>query len=102
MSSKSGVQLNETRLKPLINKYAAQRAELKKKIKDESLSFEERFKCMRQLDKLPKRSSQVRYKTRCLKTFRAGGVIRKVGLKQYPFLQCVSQGILPGFTLISW
>lgn len=73
-----------------IKKYAALRAELKKK-KDYAA-----------LSKLPKNASPVRAVNRCTKTGRRHAFLRKFGCSRLTFREDALSGLIPGVTKASW
>jgi len=73
-----------------VKKYAALRAELKKK-KDYAA-----------LTKLPKNASPVRTVNRCTKTGRRHGFLRKFGCSRLTFREDALSGLIPGVTKSSW
>jgi len=73
-----------------VARYAAIRAELKKKGDYEALA------------KLPRDASPVRQRNRCSITGRANGYIRKFGISRQCFREMAHQGLIPGVTKSSW
>jgi small subunit ribosomal protein S14 len=73
-----------------VKKYAALRAELKKK-KDYAA-----------LTKLPKNASPVRVVNRCTKTGRRHAFLRKFGCSRLTFREDALSGLIPGVTKASW
>lgn len=73
-----------------VKKYAALRAELKKK-KDYSA-----------LSKLPKNASPVRLVNRCSMSGRRHGYLRKFGCSRLTFREAALNGLIPGITKASW
>jgi small subunit ribosomal protein S14 len=71
-------------------KYAALRAELKKK-KDYAA-----------LSKLPKDASPVRLVNRCSMSGRRHGYLRKFGCSRLTFREAALNGLIPGVTKASW
>jgi len=71
-------------------KYAAVRAELKKK------------KDYAGLCKLPKNASPVRIVNRCAKSGRRHGFLRKFGCSRLTFREDALSGLIPGVTKASW
>ena len=61
--AKASVINREKRRTKLVLKYAAKRAELKKRGTDLNLSMDERFEALQELQKLPRDSSPVRGQT---------------------------------------
>jgi small subunit ribosomal protein S14 len=89
MAKKSIIARNEKRQR-LVAKYAAKRAELKA------------AGDMVGLQKLPRNSSAVRVRNRCLVTGRGKGVYRKFGLCRNMFRLLALEGKIPGIRKSSW
>ena len=73
-----------------VKKYAALRAELKKK-KDYAA-----------LSKLPKNASPTRVVNRCSMSGRRHGYLRKFGCSRLTFREGALNGLIPGVTKASW
>jgi small subunit ribosomal protein S14 len=73
-----------------VKKYAALRAELKKKKDYVALS------------KLPKNASPTRVVNRCSMTGRRHGYLRKFGCSRLTFREAALNGLIPGVTKASW
>jgi len=86
----------------LTRKYADRRAELKARIKDASLSFEERYAAQLAMQKLPRDSSAVRQRNRCRITGRPHGYYRKFGLARNKLREAAMRGDIPGLVKASW
>ena len=86
----------------IVQKYASKRAELKAKIKDQSLSAEERMDAMRRLQRLPRDANPVRLRNRCRITGRPHGYYRKFGLGRNKLREAAMQGDVPGLVKASW
>jgi small subunit ribosomal protein S14 len=86
----------------LVRKYAARRAELKRKSKDAKLPFEERQAAREALAKLPRNSSPVRLVTRCMVSGRPRAVYREFMLSRIAFRDMAHRGELPGVHKASW
>lgn len=86
----------------LVLKYAARREELKRRGRDMRLSPEERQTAREALAKLPRNSSPVRLKTRCIMTGRSHAVYRKFMLCRIAFRTLALEGKLPGIMKASW
>ena len=86
----------------LVRKYAAKRADLKRRAKDTSLSPEERQAALQALAKLPRNSSPVRLRTRCIVSGRPRAVYRKFMLSRIAFRELAHAGQLPGVHKASW
>ena len=101
MAKKSKI-VREHKLFKKVQKYAALRAELKKIIKNPSSSSEDIKAAVAKLDKLPRSSSPIRIRTRCFKTGRPRGVIRRFNLSRIAFREMALKGEIPGITKASW
>ena len=101
MAKKSKI-VREHKLIKKVQKYAALRAELKNIIKDLDSSHEDKKAAVAKLDKLPRSSSRIRIRTRCFKTGRPRGVIRRFNLSRIAFREMALKGEIPGITKASW
>lgn len=101
MAKKSAVERNKKRIR-LVKNYAVKRAELKAITRDKSVSAEDRFKAALQLAKLPRNSSKVRVRNRCLITGRSRGVYRKLKMSRIALREFGSAGLIPGLVKSSW
>lgn len=88
--------------KKMVKRDANKRAELKKIIKDRSISPEERFQAMMKLDEMPKNGSKIRMRNRCALTGRPRGYYRKFNLSRIALRDLASRGELPGVVKSSW
>ena len=89
MAKMSWIERNK-RKAATVKKYAALRAELKKK-KDYAA-----------LAKLPKDASPVRVVNRCSNTGRRRAYLRKFGCSRLTFREDALNGLIPGVTKASW
>jgi small subunit ribosomal protein S14 len=89
MARKSLIAREEKRRR-LVNKYAGLRKELKEKGDYEGLQ------------KLPKNSSPVRLKNRCMITGRARSYYRKFGISRLVLREMALKGEIPGLKKSSW
>ncbi len=101
MAKLSMVQ-RELKRERLVKKYAAKRAEIKAKLKDPSLSYDEQESLRVALQKLPRDSSPVRQRNRCQITGRPHGVYRKFGLARTKLREATMRGDVPGLRKASW
>jgi len=85
-----------------VEKYAAKRAELKKAMKDQTLSPEERAAAQQKFHALPRDSSPVRMRNRCRITGRPHGFYRKFGLSRNKLREAAMRGDIPGLVKASW
>lgn len=86
----------------LHNKFEIQRIHYKSLLSDLSLSKEFRSNMMTLLNKLPRNSSKVRIKNRCILTGRGHSVLRICKLSRIKFRELAAQGLLMGVTKSSW
>ncbi|MAI07623.1 MAG: 30S ribosomal protein S14 [Magnetococcales bacterium] len=100
--AKVGFVNRQTKRERMSNNDAAKRAELKAKIINEELGFEERMEARNQLNKMRTNGSKIRLRNRCQITGRPRGVYRKFGLCRITFREMASDGKLPGVTKSSW
>lgn len=101
MAKKSAINKQRRREK-LVRKYAAKRAEFKRIANDMSLSPEERLQARQKLAALPRNSSPVRLRTRCIVSGRPRAVYRKFMLSRIAFRELAHAGHLPGIHKASW
>lgn len=80
----------------LCDKYAAKRAELKKRV------LEGDQEAMFELTKLPPNSSPVRKRNRCQLDGRPRGFMREFGMSRVKFRQLAGAGVIPGVKKSSW
>lgn len=85
-----------------VEKFAAKRAELKAIIINVKLSDEERAAAREKLQSLPRNSSPVRLRNRCLLTGRSRGVFSKFGLGRIKLREYAMRGEVPGVVKASW
>ncbi|MDC0947914.1 30S ribosomal protein S14 [Gammaproteobacteria bacterium] len=101
MAKKSMIAREAKRTK-VSQRLAQKRADLKQKVTNESLSFDERWDAMMALQKLPRDSSKVRGRNRCALTGRPRGYYRKFGLSRNKLREVIMRGEAPGVTKASW
>ena len=89
MAKTSWIERNDKK-RATVKKYAALRAELKKK------------KDYAGLSKLPKNASPVRVVNRCAMSGRRHGFLRKFGCSRLTFREDALNGLIPGVTKASW
>ncbi len=101
MAKKSMIAREVKRAKAA-SRFAAKRDELKKKIKDPSLGYEDRFAAVQELQKLPRDSSPHRQRNRCAITGRPRAYYRKFGLARTKLRETAMRGEIPGLVKSSW
>ena len=92
----------DKRQRKLVAKYRAKRAELRAKIRDKDLSFEEKLIAQQQMQSLPRDSNRVRLRNRCIITGRSRGVYSKFGLGRNKLRELAMVGSIPGLRMASW
>lgn len=88
--AKESMKAREIKRAKLVAKYAAKRAELKKKGDYEGLQA------------IPRNASPVRLHNRCKLTGRPKGYIRQFGISRIQFREMASNGLIPGVKKASW
>lgn len=101
MARKSSIESNNNRRK-LIDAKKVTRKDIKSKLKDRNLGFEERIRLVHKLAEMPRNSSCVRYRNRCLLSGRSRGYYRKFALSRIALRELASSGMLPGIIKASW
>ena len=101
MAKKGMIERNLRRTR-VVEKYASQRAELKRQMADPEIADEEFYAAQRKLACLPRNSSRVRIRNRCSVTGRPRAYLRKYRLSRITFRELASQGQIPGVTKSSW
>lgn len=92
----------DKRQRKLVSKYKDIRDELRSKIRDADLSFEEKLVAQAKMQSLPRDSNKVRLRNRCLVTGRSRGVYRKFGLARNKLREYAMNGLIPGLRKASW
>jgi small subunit ribosomal protein S14 len=88
--AKESMKAREVKRAKLIEKFAEKRAKLKEDGDFAALSL------------LPKNSSKIRLRNRCMITGRPRGFIRQFGISRIVFREMASQGLIPGVKKASW
>jgi len=101
MAKQSSIQKNLNR-RNIVKKFNKKRQSLKKQIMKKDLSIEERFKIQSKLNELPRDSSIIRVRNRCILTGRTRGVYRKFRLSRIKIRELSMSGALPGVVKSSW
>jgi small subunit ribosomal protein S14 len=100
--AKTSMVNREVKRTKLVKRYAKQRAELKRVIRDLETSDEERHAAVAKLTKLPRDSSASRQRNRCAITGRSRGNYRKFGLGRSKLREAAMRGDIPGLHKASW
>ncbi len=100
MAKKSIIEREKKRQK-LVIKYLSKRYNLKNQI-TQAESLQQKLELHRKLQQLPRNSSPVRLRNRCLITGRSRGYFKDFGLSRHVLREMAHQGFLPGITKSSW
>jgi small subunit ribosomal protein S14 len=92
----------QKRRERLVNLKWDKRQKLKKIIKDHHVSSEDKLAAQIELNKMPRNSSPVRLRNRCLITGRPRGYLRKFKMSRICFRERANQGLIPGVFKASW
>jgi small subunit ribosomal protein S14 len=88
--AKESMKAREVKRAKLVKKYATKRAALK---------AEGNYVAMSQL---PRNSSSIRLRNRCMLTGRPRGYMRQFGISRITFREMASKGLIPGVRKASW
>jgi small subunit ribosomal protein S14 len=100
--AKLSVVLRDRKRRLLVEKHKEKRLALKKVIESSSSSYEEKQKAVAALAVLPRDSSPVRIRNRCLITGRPRGYFRRFGLSRHKLREHAMSGGIPGIRKASW
>jgi len=100
--AKKSMIAREVKRKKLAAQYGAQRAAIRQRVTDESLSYDDRWEAMIELQKLPRDSSKTRQRNRCALTGRPRGYFRRFGLARNALREVVMRGEARGVVKASW
>lgn len=101
MPRRAKIVSNDKRRK-MAEKHLKLRKELRAKVKNTTLSDDERWAAQDKLQKLPRNSCENRVRSRCVITGRSRGVYRAFGLSRLEFRRLALRGMIPGVTKSSW
>ena len=101
MAKKSAIN-NNNKKKVLVENKKVTREALVSVIKNKNTSFEDRIAAVHKLAEMPRNSSRVRIRNRCVLTGRPRGFYRKFSMSRIALRELASAGILPGVTKASW
>ncbi len=101
MAKKSAIARNKKRARMAANQ-EAKRSELRAKMKDPSLSYEEKQDVMFTLQTLPRNGAKVRVLNRCQISGRPKAVYRKFRVSRIVLRELAHQGMVPGMRKASW
>ena len=101
MAKKSAIARNEKRAR-MADKQDAKRKELRAKLKDPNLGYEEKQSVMFQLQSMPRNGARVRVLNRCLISGRPKAVYRKFRVSRIVLRELAHAGMVPGMRKASW
>ena len=94
--------LRDRRREKLIHKHAATRRELRKRLKDATVSIDEKLEIQQKFAKLPRNSCPTRLNRRCRISGRSRSYYRKFGISRIALRDLALKGQLPGMRKSSW
>ncbi|MCC5875192.1 MAG: 30S ribosomal protein S14 [Candidatus Sumerlaeia bacterium] len=100
--AKTSVIARNAKRKALNDKYRDKRTELKKIISDTNAEPDQVMEAFVALQKLPRNSSKIRLRSRCVLTGRGRGVLTRFGLCRNEFRRLAHEGQIVGVTKSSW
>ena len=92
----------QARRKKLVDLKWDERQKLKKIVRSIHVDQEERIEAQKKLNALPRNSSPVRLRNRCILTGRPRGYLRKFGMSRLCFRELANNGTIPGIFKASW
>jgi small subunit ribosomal protein S14 len=101
MAKTSSIEKNKRRI-ALVEKYAVKRASIKAILANPATTDEEFFAAQKALAKLPRDSSPIRVRNRCLLSGRPRAYIRRFRVSRITFRELALNGMIPGDTKSSW
>lgn len=99
--AKKSILEREKKRQRLVIKHLSKRYSLKMEMR-KAESLQEKLEIQRKLQQLPRNSSPVRLRNRCLITGRSRGYFKDFGLSRHVLREMAHQGFLPGITKSSW
>ena len=101
MAKTSAIEKNKRRI-ALVEKYAEKRKALKAVLANPETTDEEFFAAQKALAKLPRNSSPIRVRNRCLLSGRPRAYLRRFRVSRIAFRELALNGKIPGVTKSSW
>ena len=100
--AKTSAVNKDVKVRRLVKKYEAKRAELKAITMDRSADPAARFEAVAKLARLPRNGARIRIHNRCALTGRPHGTYRKFGLCRVMLREKGGRGLIPGLVKASW
>ena len=101
MPKTSAIEKNKRRI-ALVAKFKVKRQELKAILANPKATDEEFFAAQKALAKLPRDSSPIRVRNRCLLSGRPRAFMRRYRVSRITFRELALSGKIPGVTKSSW
>jgi len=101
MAKKSQIN-RDNRRRALVAKHAEKRAELRKRLKDPTVSIDEKLEIQQAFAKMPRNACLTRLNSRCAVSGRSKGYYRKFGVSRIALRELALSGQLPGVRKSSW
>lgn len=101
MAKKSAIE-KQKRREAMVARHREKRAALRKIVKDQSVSEEERDAAVTALNKMPRDTAAIRLRNRCQLTGRPRAYYRKFKISRIAFRDLASRGQIPGVVKASW
>ena len=101
MAKKSQINRDNLR-RALVDRHAAKRAELRKRLKDPEVSIDEKLEIQEQFAKLPRNSCPTRLNRRCQVSGRSHAYYKKFSISRIALRELALRGQLPGVRKSSW
>jgi small subunit ribosomal protein S14 len=101
MAKQSQILRDRRRVK-LIEKHAEKRKVLRERLKNPTVSIDEKLQIQVQFAKLPRNSCPTRLNRRCRISGRARSYYRKFGISRIALRELALKGQLPGMRKSSW
>lgn len=98
----ANIIFRDQKRRKLFKKYELKRTLYIAMIRDTSLPKNLRFQSVLELNKLPRSSSIVRIRNRCIMTGRGKAVLKQWKLSRISFRELASRGLLAGVRRSSW
>jgi small subunit ribosomal protein S14 len=97
----SSINKNNRRIE-ISTRLKAVRTELREKSRSIHVPYEDRRVAQEKLDAMPRDSSPIRVRNRCMLTGRNRAVLAKFGLSRIKFRELALRGEIPGVIKASW
>lgn len=100
--AKLAMIVKEKQKAAVAERYREKRTALRKILKSQTATQEEKDEARHKMDRLPRRSMGCRVVNRCQVTGRPRGYLRKFQMSRIAFRELANKGMIPGVTKSSW